>query len=240
MRCGREVWPPRPVSRTWTGSAAAVIGPSRSADRADVERGVAVQGEDPARHRRARRPPSLQRAAGHDLLGRLEDQAHPPGQQPAHGAGRQREARAQQRGGVDVVPARVADAGHRRSAHGDRRHVVQRQGVEVGAQRRRRSARLPDVARSGRGRCREQLRRQPGRSRRSATSWSCASLVRELGVGVQVAPEGDQLVVAPLRTRSAGGARPQGERGHRQSGSGQSRCPSGSSPARAQKASRGT
>ena len=57
VRCGRLVWPPVPVSRTSTRSAALVSGPEPQPDLADVDAGVAVQREDPLDARRARPRP---------------------------------------------------------------------------------------------------------------------------------------------------------------------------------------
>ena len=84
----------------------------------------------------------LQRAAGQDLLGRLEDQPDPAGQLAEVGELGQQHADAEQDRGVHVVAAGVADALHRRAV----RHVlgvVQRQGVDVGAQRDDRAVRSP-------------------------------------------------------------------------------------------------
>ena len=51
VRCGRDVWPPRPLRTTWIWSDAPVMGALADADAADVERRVAVQREDPAGRR---------------------------------------------------------------------------------------------------------------------------------------------------------------------------------------------
>ena len=99
-------------------------------DLADLEPRVAVQPVDPldAVHRAG--GDHVQRAAGHDLLGGLEDQPHAARQLRR---ARQRPRRAQQDRGVRVVPAHVRGAfglGGVREAGG----LGQRQGVHVGAQ----------------------------------------------------------------------------------------------------------
>ena len=83
VRCGREVWPPVPVSVTLTWLTAEVIGPDLERDLAGVGPRVAVQrvhlgevGEHPAVDR-------VDRAAGAGLLGGLEDQPDAAGQQAA-------------------------------------------------------------------------------------------------------------------------------------------------------------
>ena len=134
VRCGRAVCPPGPVSRTVTLSAAAVIGPTRRPTWPTGRLRVAVQREDLRHVVQAAGLDDLQRAAGQDLLGRLEDQPDPAVQLAAVGELGQQHADAEQDRGVHVVAAGVADALH----GGAVRHVlgvVQRQGVDVGAQR---------------------------------------------------------------------------------------------------------
>ena len=58
-----------------------MIGPSRRPDLPDVEAGVAVQPEDPDEVVERAQLDQRQRAAGHDLLGRLEEQPDPAGEQ---------------------------------------------------------------------------------------------------------------------------------------------------------------
>ena len=58
VRCGRQVWPPLPASRTRQRVGGAGERALAQADAADVEAGVAVQAEDLVRRRRGRRPRS--------------------------------------------------------------------------------------------------------------------------------------------------------------------------------------
>ena len=134
MRCGREVWPPLPVSRTSSWSAAPVIGPSRTPDLAEVEGRVAVEAEDLVDLVEGAELDQRGRAAGHDLLGGLEQQAYAAGQLAAAVHLGQGEAGADQAGRVHVVPARVRDAGAGADP-GVGGQVVDRERVEVGAQR---------------------------------------------------------------------------------------------------------
>ncbi|GAB3946089.1 hypothetical protein GCM10027614_39000 [Micromonospora vulcania] len=76
----------------------------------------------------------LQRAAGQDLLGRLEDEPDPAVQLAEVGELGQQHADAEQDRGVHVVAAGVADALHRGPV-GHVLGVVERQRVDVGAQR---------------------------------------------------------------------------------------------------------
>ena len=93
---------------------------------------VGVQAEDPGDAIERTGLDRHQRAAGHDLLGRLEDQPHPAGQ--LVGDCRERQAGAEQRGRVHVVAAGV---GHTLDGAGPGvvGPVLDRQRVEVGAQR---------------------------------------------------------------------------------------------------------
>ena len=155
VRCGRLVCPPLPVSRIARLSAAPVIGPSRSptvptsrSGRSAGRRcGHVVEGAELHQPRGA---------AGHDLLGRLEQQPHPPGQQtlaraPRPARGRRRAAPSVWTSWphawatpVDLALPRVGG------------RVVDGQGVEVGTQR-------------------DPRRRRRRRGRRSARSHRCAS-----------------------------------------------------------------
>ena len=104
-------------------------GPDR--DLADRQPRIAVQRED-ARHPRQRaRRDGVDRTAGHQLLGRLEDQPHADGQFRHR---RQGQGGAQQHRGVRVVTAGMRDVGdHRRVRRpGPLGH---RQRVHIGAQR---------------------------------------------------------------------------------------------------------
>ena len=101
---------------------------------ADVERRVAVQRDDagdPAQDTGREQP---ERAAGHDLLRGLEDQADPARQAAGHVQLLQGHGGPDERGHVDVVAAGVGDAGRRRAPRVGG-GVVDREGVEVGPQR---------------------------------------------------------------------------------------------------------
>ena len=165
-------------------------------DGAHVEPGVGVQPEDPGDPVEDAGLDRHQRATGHDLLGRLEDQADPPGQLVGHLA--QRETRAEQRRGVHVVAAGVRDA-----LHGARPRVVapvvDREGVEVGAERDHRPRTRPDVDHQAvareQGRHQTDLVEPLGDHRRGPLLGP-----GQLGVGVQVAAYLDQLVLLRVDT----------------------------------------
>ena len=101
------------------------------AELAHLQPRVAVQGEDPLDAVDGAVRDHVHRSAGLHLLGGLEDQPDTAGQR---GRARERETGAQHHRGVGVVPARVHDVRHRR---GERQPggLVQREGVDVGAQR---------------------------------------------------------------------------------------------------------
>ena len=192
VRCGREVWPPLPISRTvervgGTGERALA-----QAEAADVEARVAVQAEDVGDALERTGGDQLQRPTGHDLLGGLEQQSHAPGQQAAGGDLRQREPGSDEPGRVDVVAAGVGDTGAGAPPRvGD--EVVDRQRVEVGAQRDQPAAvadlgQHPAALGSPHGPA-DPLRARSRPLRRCAPRPS-----HQLGVGVEVAAEGDQLV----------------------------------------------
>ena len=86
--------PPGPVTRTLMRSQAAVMGAAAHPDLARVQARVAVQAEDAVHRGDAARRHDVQRAAGR-LLGRLEDQPDPSGQQARGGLRGQEQARAQ-------------------------------------------------------------------------------------------------------------------------------------------------
>ncbi len=140
-------------------------GPHR--DLADRQPRIAVQREDP-RHpgQRARRD-GVDRAAGHQLLGGLEDQPHADRQL---GHRRQRQRRAQQHRGVRVVAAGVRDVGHHRRVRrtGALGH---RQRVHVGAQRDPRPVLRAEVA--GQAGAAGQHLRVEARRRPDATATNC-------------------------------------------------------------------
>ena len=104
------------------------------ADPADVQGRVAVQAEDPLDTVERAQLDQRQRAAGHHLLGGLEEQPDPAGQQPGVVDAAERDRGADQGGGVHVVAAGVGDAldGAGPRVRGE---VGHRQRVEVGAQR---------------------------------------------------------------------------------------------------------
>ena len=174
-------------------SAAPVSGPSRSPTRPTSM--VGSQCRQKMRLdavERAERP-SAAGAAGHDLLGGLEQQPHAPGQQPAACTSASARPAPSRAGGVDVVTAGVGDARRPGCATGRSVSVVDRQRVEVGAQRHQPAA----VAEVG-----DQARVAGARSRRQPTcveAVATRSVVRrprpgQLGVGVQVAAQVDEVV----------------------------------------------
>ena len=102
VAAGARQLPPRPGPRRWSADpAAARPGRHRRRDRS--------AGRRAARPRRARPPRPSPRAAGHHLLGRLEQQPHAAGQQARRVRPGQREGSPDQRGGVHVVATRVGD-----------------------------------------------------------------------------------------------------------------------------------
>ena len=191
-RCGRRAR----SSRTSTMSAAEVIGPGRVPITPDVGARGRSAGRTPGRRRPARRPRSRPSAPpGWTSSAGWKISRTRPGSRPSSSRSGQHQAGAEHGRGVHVVAARVRDARHRRGVR-QAGLVRQRQGVEVGPQRHRRPDRLAGL------RCRRAAP-VPG----SSTGSSPASLKpvgdalggAELGpadlrVGVQVAPEGDQLV----------------------------------------------
>ena len=130
-------------------------GPHR--DPSDGQPRIAVQREDP-RHPvdRARRD-GVDRAAGHQLLGGLEDQ---PNTDRQLGHRVQRERRAEQHRGVRVVAAGVRDVGHHRGV-GHSGAVGHRQRIHIGAQRDARAVLGTEVADQA-GAAGKHLRVQPG------------------------------------------------------------------------------
>ena len=104
-------------------------------DLADVEAGVAVHGEHGVHAVERARGDGVVGAAGHDLLGGLEDAAH---RDAALDQGRlarlEGEQRPEQRDDVHVVAARVADA-RGEGGEVEAGALTHRQGVHVGAQR---------------------------------------------------------------------------------------------------------
>jgi hypothetical protein len=130
----------------------------------------------------------VQRAAGHALLGRLEDHPDPAGQGRAGG---QRERRAEHRGRVHVVTAGVADTRHRGHVR-DVLDVLQRQRVDVRAQRHHPLARADLAGQTGADRQHPGL--QADRLQGLDQLGGGAVLgVPELGMAVQIATERDQI-----------------------------------------------
>ena len=175
------------------GGAGERAGPQ--AHLADVDARVAVQGEDPLHVLEHPEAHQVQGAPGHDLLGRLEEQPDPAGQQPAGMGLGQGEPGPDQRGGVHVVAAGVGDAG---SGAGPRvgRGVLDGQGVEVGAQRDDTVA-LADLGdQPGLGQARDP---PPGLGHPGGHDRGGPVLgPRQLGVRVQVAAQLDELGVVLL------------------------------------------
>ena len=134
----------------------------------------------------------LQGAAGHDLLGRLEQQPHAAAQLTGLLELGERDARAHQGGGVHVVAAGVRDARDRarpRLAAA----VVDRQRVEVGAKRDDRALLRTEVR--DQPAAREQLHPHSRLVEPLGYEGGGALLLPgELGVRVEVAAEVDQLV----------------------------------------------
>ena len=144
VRCGRRGVAAGALRRTSSVSAAPVIGPSRRPTWPTSTLGSQCSAKIRLDAVERAELHQVQRAAGHDLLGGLEEQPDPAGQQPAGVRLGQGQGGAEQGRGVDVVAAGVGDAGHGAGPRVDR-GVLHRQRVEVGPQRHQR-------ARSRRGR----------------------------------------------------------------------------------------
>ena len=153
VSCGREVWPPRPCSVTATWSRGRRQRSLAQTDLPDVDARVAVHGEDAVDALERPGGDRLERPAGHDLLGGLEDRPH---RDAALGEGvldrPQREHGTDERGRVHVVAARVAHAGVARG------EVEPRPLAARGGRPCRRAGRRGTPARTRRG-------RRAGRSR---------------------------------------------------------------------------
>jgi hypothetical protein len=117
--------------------------PDPHADLADVDLGVAVEREDGGDVLDLEGVDDVNGAAGDLLLGRLEDQPHAAAQ-PVAVLG-QRQPGPEQDGGVQIVPAGVADPWHGRAV-GNVLLVLEREGVDVGAQRDGRAVAVAHVA----------------------------------------------------------------------------------------------
>ena len=134
VRCGRDVCPPDPVRVTSRWSAAPVIGPSRRPTLPTSSVGSQCRPKIRLHVVEGAELDQRQRAAGHDLLGGLEEQPDPAAEQPLLVDPAEGDGGADQGGGVDVVAARVGDALDG-AGPGVAGQVAHRQRVEVGPQR---------------------------------------------------------------------------------------------------------
>ena len=167
-------------------------GPDPDAEPADLQLGVAVEGVDGADPFQHPVGDDVDGAAGQALLGRLEDQPHPAGQ--AVGELGQGQAGAEQDGGVHVVAAGVADPRHR-GAVGHVLLVLQGQRVQVGPQGHRRPVAGADVADQPGAGGQQAGPQAHGLQAAGDQGGGLAFGHPELGVGVEVTPEVDQLGV---------------------------------------------
>ena len=163
---------------------------------ADVDPGVAVQGEDRVDALQDVLPDQLERAAGVHLLGGLEHQAHAASQRALLGHPHQRVRRAEHGAHVHVVAAGVGDALDG-GAVGDGAELGDPERVHVRPQpdQRERRVRAGDVAdQAGGGHA---LRREPeGGELLGDEVGGGVLLVGELGVAVEVAAHLAQGVAA--------------------------------------------
>ena len=199
------MWPPGPGHPHLDPVAGGRDRAGAHAELAGVQAGVAVQGEDPADRGDAARREHVEGAAG-GLLGGLEDEPDPAGQQARGGLGGQVQARAQQHGGVHVVAARMAGVRHG-GAVGDVLLVGHRQRVEVRAEGHHGPVGVgvlvvsADVDRQA-GALGQDHRPQARRGQAQRDPAGGAVLgVGELGMRVQVAAELDQLVLVSGQER---------------------------------------
>ena len=166
---------------------------------------VAVHGEDRVDTVHDAEVEHRPRTAGHGLLGGLEDDAnrHPRLRErppvPVQGEGR-----AEQRGGVHVVAARVTHPVDARG-EGQAGALGERQGVDVGPQSDPVAGRLRADLGDDTGGF-EQLRRQPPGPQPVREQRARAGLLEgEFGVGVQVATDLQQVGSHPLHGCHEGG-----------------------------------
>ena len=160
-------------------------------DPADREMRIAVQREDPRHPGQRARGDRVDRAAGHQLLGRLEDQPDAHRQLGRRG---QRHRRPQQHRGVRVVPAGVGDARHQRRI-GRTGALVERQRVHVRTQRHPRSVVGPEVAQQTCAAGQHLgVQARVGQLRRNELSGG-ELLAAQLGMLVQMAAPPHQVVV---------------------------------------------
>ena len=145
----------------------------------------------------------VERAARHDLLRGLEDEADPAGELVETGEVGEHETGAEHRGRVHVVPARVRHPGLGGRA-GEAALVGQRQRVDVRAEQHARALR-PDVA--DEARAGQELRGETGPLQPGGDPRRRADLaVARLGMRVEVTPEGDELFVVRREERDQVGA----------------------------------
>ena len=189
MRCGREVWPPRPVSLTVSASAAPVSGPARRPTWPTSIVGSQCSAEDVLDAVECAGGDHVERAAGHHLLGRLEEQPDPAGQRRACGAprparGRRRPARRCARRGRrrGRRPSTVLDAtaSPARSSTGSASRSARRatSGARRPGHRSRRAARSSGssvTASAGRRRALGHERRWCAPPARPSSGWACRS-----------------------------------------------------------------
>ncbi|RPK92834.1 hypothetical protein EES46_07905 [Streptomyces sp. ADI98-10] len=170
-------------------------GPDPQPDPPDVHLRVAVHADDPPDAFQHPGRDRVDRTAGEDLLGGLEDQPHGVGQQPLPVEPGEHESRPEHGGGVHVVPAGVRPVGHGGPVGHARLGVRDRQRVDVRPQRQhgRHPVPLPHVTHEP-GPDGENLRLQPGLLQPVLDGGGGTELlVAELGMHVQIPAEGDQL-----------------------------------------------
>ena len=199
VRCGREVCPPVPARVTPIWLTAEVTGPDLEGDPAGVGPRVAVQRVhlgDVGEHAAV---DGVQGAARARLLGGLEDQPDAAGQQALLAQPGEHDPDAEQDRRVHVVAAGVGHARHLRGEV-DRAAVRDRQGVEVGAQADQALALLVEAVRDDvaprAGADRQDLGHQAdGLEDLDHPRGGAVLGVADLGVGVQVAADGDEPLV---------------------------------------------
>ena len=159
-----------------------------------------MQREDARNPGQRARGDRVDRAAGHQLLGGLEDQPHADGQ---FGHRRQRQRGAQQDRGVRIVAAGVGDVRHHRCVRrpGPLGH---RQRVHVGPQSDPRPVLRPEVAGQA-GSAGQHLRVEAGVGQMRRDELGGGELLApELGVGVDVAAPRHQVVVVGVQPEFGG------------------------------------
>ena len=169
VRCGREVWPPVPVSVTPTWLTAEVTGPDLEGDLAGVGARVAVQRVDLGQVGEHAAVDGVEGAAGAGLLGGLEDQPDAageqallaqPGQHQADARARSSCARRARRRGRRRAPSRRSRPRCRPGSAGRRGRRAGRPGPRLVVRRRRTGSRRTTR------RCRSAAPWPPGRRTR--------------------------------------------------------------------------